>query len=47
MYYRQTVSMGRINKFDHTSEEFLTQLNLMVDGKLTNADYICLVKILS
>ncbi len=37
MYYRQAVSMGRINKFDHTSEELLTQLNLMVDGKLTNA----------
>lgn len=36
-YYRQTVSMGRMNKFDHTSEELLTQLNLMVDGKLTNA----------
>ena len=37
MYYRQAVSMGRINKFEHTSEELLTQLNLMVDGKLTNA----------
>ncbi len=37
MYYRQAVSMGRINKFDHTSEELLTQLKLMVDGKLTNA----------
>ena len=37
MYYRQAISMGRINKFNHTSEELLTQLNLMVDGKLTNA----------
>lgn len=37
MYYRQAVSMGRMNKFDHTSSELLTQLNLMVDGKLTNA----------
>ncbi len=37
MYYRQAVSMGRINKFDHTSEELLTQLNLLVNGKLTNA----------
>ncbi len=37
MYYRQAVAMGRINKYDHTNEELLTQLNLMVDGKLTNA----------
>lgn len=37
IYYRQAVSMGRINKFEHTSEELLTQLNLIVDGKLTNA----------
>lgn len=29
--------MGRINKFDHTNEELLTRLNLMVNGKLTNA----------
>lgn len=38
-FYRQSVAMGRINKFDHTSEELLTQLNLMVDGKLTNAGF--------
>ncbi len=37
LYYRQAISMGRINKFNHTSEELLTQLNLMIDGKLTNA----------
>lgn len=37
MYYRQAISMGRINKFDHTSEDLLTQLNLLVNGKLTNA----------
>ena len=37
LYYRQSISMGRINKFNHTSEELLTQLNLMIDGKLTNA----------
>lgn len=37
MYYRQAVSMGRIAKFDHTNEELLTQLNLMINGKLTNA----------
>lgn len=37
MYYRQAIAMGRINKFEHTNEELLTQLNLMVDGKLTNA----------
>lgn len=37
MYYRQAVSMGRINKFEHTNEELLTRLNLMIDGKLTNA----------
>ena len=38
-FYRQSVAMGRINKYDHTSSELLTQLNLMVDGKLTNAGY--------
>ncbi len=37
MFYRQALAMGRINRFDHTSEELLTQLNLMVEGKLTNA----------
>lgn len=37
LYYRQAVAMGRINKFEHTTEELLTQLNLMVNGKLTNA----------
>ena len=37
LYYRQALSMGRINKFDHTSEELLTQMRLIVDGKLTNA----------
>lgn len=39
MYYRQAVAMGRINKFEHTSEELLTRLDLMVDGKLTNAGF--------
>jgi len=38
-FYRQAVAMGRINKHEHTSEELLTQLKLMVDGKLTNAGY--------
>ncbi len=33
MYYRQVVSMGRMNKFDHTSEELLTQLNLSIDSQ--------------
>ena len=37
MFYRQAVSMGRINRFDHSSEELLTQLNLMSGGKFTNA----------
>ncbi len=37
LFYKRAVAMGRINKFDHTSEELLTQLNLMIDGKLTNA----------
>ncbi len=39
MYYRQAVSMGRINKFDHASEELLTQLGLIINGKLTNAGF--------
>ncbi len=39
LYYRQAVAMGRINKYDHTSEELLTQLGLLIDGKLTNAGY--------
>ena len=38
-FYRQSVAMGRMNKYEHTSEELLTQLKLMVDGKLTNAGY--------
>lgn len=38
-FYRQSVAMGRINKYDHTSQELLTQLKLMVNGKLTNAGY--------
>ena len=38
-FYRQAVAIGRINKYDHTSEELLTQLGLFVNGKLTNAGY--------
>lgn len=38
-FYRQSVAMGRLNKFEHTSEELLTQLRLMVNGKLTNAGF--------
>ncbi len=38
-FYRQAVAMGRISKYEHTSEELLTQLNLMIGGKLTNAGY--------
>lgn len=38
-FYRQSVAMGRMNKYDHTSVELLTQLNLMVDEKFTNAGY--------
>lgn len=38
-FYRQAVAIGRINKYDHTSEELLTQLGLLIDGKLTNAGY--------
>ena len=38
-FYRQSVAMGRINRYDHTSEELLTQLKLMVNGKFTNAGY--------
>lgn len=36
-YYRQAVSMGRINKFEHTSEKLLSQLGLIKEGRLTNA----------
>ena len=39
MFYRQAVALKRINEFKHTSEELLTQLGLMVGGKLTNAGY--------
>lgn len=38
-FYRQSVAMGRMNKYEHTSVELLTQLNLMVDEKFTNAGY--------
>lgn len=39
LFYRQAVAMGRINKFDHTSEELLVQLNLLKEGHLTNAGW--------
>lgn len=39
LFYRQAVAMGRINKYEHTSEELLTQLGLLINGKLTNAGY--------
>lgn len=39
MYYRQAVAMGRLNEFKHTNEELLTRLDLMVDGRLTNAGF--------
>ncbi len=39
MYYRQAVALKRLNDFQHTSSELLTQLGLMVEGKLTNAGY--------
>lgn len=39
LFYKQAVSIGRINKYDHTSEELLTQLGLLINGKLTNAGY--------
>lgn len=39
MYYRQAVALKRLNEFQHTSEELLTQLGLMMEGKLTNAGY--------
>lgn len=38
-FYRQSVAMGRLNKFDHTAEELLTQLRLMINGKFTNAGF--------
>lgn len=38
-FYRQSVAMGRLNKFEHTSKELLTQLRLMINGKLTNAGF--------
>lgn len=38
-FYRQAVAQGRIEKHEHTSSEFLTQLGLMRDGNLTNAGY--------
>ncbi len=38
-FYKQSVAIGRIVEHKHTSEELLTQLNLMVDKKLTNAGY--------
>lgn len=37
MFYRQAVALDRIEKFDHTSEELLTQLGLMKNGYLNNA----------
>lgn len=39
LFYRQAVAMKRINKFEHTNEELLTQLGLLVNGKLTNAGF--------
>ena len=39
LFYRQAVAMGRIAKYDHTTEELLTQLGLFVNDKLTNAGY--------
>ena len=37
MFYRQAVALDRIENFDHTSEELLTQLGLMKNGYLNNA----------
>lgn len=37
MFYRQAVALDRIEKFEHTSEELLTQLGLMKNGYLNNA----------
>lgn len=37
MFYRQAVALDRIEKFEHTSEELLTQLGLMKNRYLNNA----------
>ena len=37
MFYRQAIALDRVEKFDHTSEELLTQLGLMKNGYLNNA----------
>lgn len=37
LYYKQAISMGRIEDFSHTSSELLIRLELMRDGRLTNA----------
>ena len=37
LYYRQSLAMGRIQDFKHTSTELMVMLELMRDNKLTNA----------
>jgi ATP-dependent DNA helicase RecG len=37
LYYRQALAMGRIQDFKHTPEELMVMLELMRDGKITNA----------